>query len=166
MGNEYGVLEMEFTLIDLLSNTYAKPAGFRPDLLGLGLASPPKACTGRTAPDNASSPRHSTLSSAAWVNCPLAANKPSAIARSKRPPSLGRSAGARLRVIRRWGNSSRELTIALRTRSLLSLTVASGNPTRVRVGRPLARWASIRTGGASTPTWARLWTMARDMNTP
>jgi hypothetical protein len=28
----------------------------------------------------------------------------------------------------------------------------------------LARWASTVTAGASTPTWARLWTMARDID--
>ncbi|MNN35522.1 hypothetical protein D3C81_1493740 [compost metagenome] len=88
------------------------------------------------------------------------------MARSKRPPSFGRSAGARLRVMRRAGNSRRALSTALRTLSLLSLTVASGRPTRVSAGKPLARCASTVTAGATTPTWARLWTMARDMIAP
>ena len=79
-------------------------------------------CTGLIAPDSASSPKHSTCSSATAGSCPLAARMPRAMARSKRPPSLGRSAGARLRVIRRAGKSRVELMIALRTRSLLSLT--------------------------------------------
>ena len=56
--------------------------------------------------------------------------------------------------------------MALRTRSLLSLTVVSGRPTRVRWGRPLARWVSTLTAGACTPTWARLWTRASDMDAP
>ena len=42
--------------------------------------------------------------------------------RSNDGPSLRRSAGARLTVMRRDGNSKDELTIAARTRSLLSCT--------------------------------------------
>ena len=121
-------------------------------------------CTGRTAPDSASSPKHSICSKAQAGTCPLAARMPKAIARSKRPPSLGKSAGARFRVMRRGGNSNAQLRIALRTRSLLSLTAVSGRPTNASEGRPLARWASTVTAGASTPTWARLWTMARDID--
>src|SRR5690606_20484896 len=89
---------------------------------------------------------------------------PRAMARSKRPPSLGRSAGARDRVIRRCGYSKPQQSRALRTRSLLSRTLVSGRPTRVSEGRPLARWASTLTAGASTPARARLWISARDMH--
>src|SRR5690606_15373072 len=119
---------------------------------------------GRSSPDRASSPRHSRALRGGVGIWPLAARTPRAMARSKRPPSLGRSAGARLRVMRRAGKSKPEFWIALRTRSLLSLTAVSGRPTRVMPGRPLARCASTLTAGASTPTWARLWTMARDMD--
>ena len=58
-----------------------------------------------------------------------AANNPKAMGRSNRPPCLGRSAGAKLTVIRRVGNSKFELIIAARTLSLLSRTAVSGNPT-------------------------------------
>ena len=54
---------------------------------------------------------------------------PRAIGRSKRPDSLGRSAGARLTVMRLLGNSKPELTMAARTRSRASLTSVSGRPT-------------------------------------
>ena len=67
----------------------------------------------------------------------------------KRPPSLGRSAGARLMVMRfRLGNSSRAFCRALRTLSLLSRTAVSGSPTSARPGMPLARCTSTVTGGA------------------
>jgi len=54
---------------------------------------------------------------------------PSAMARSKRPPSLGKSAGARLVVMRRCGNLNYEQTMAARTRSRDSRTAVSGRPT-------------------------------------
>ena len=79
-------------------------------------------------------------------------------------PSLGRSAGARLMVMRRLGNSKRLLRMAPRTRSLLSFTAASGRPTMNSPGRPADRCTSTLTGGASIPTWARVWTMARHGN--
>ena len=81
---------------------------------------------------------------------------PRAIGKSNRPPSLGKSAGARLTVIRRDGNSNWALIIALRTRSLASFTVVSGKPTKVKLGIPLLKCTSTVTGGASTPTQARL----------
>ena len=56
--------------------------------------------------------------------------------RSSREPSLGKSAGARLMVRRLVGNKKPLLIIAERTRSLLSRTAASGNPTMVREGKP------------------------------
>ena len=52
-----------------------------------------------------------------------------AIARSHQPPALGRSAEARLTVMRRVGNSRPEFIMALLTISLLSLMAVSGNPT-------------------------------------
>src|SRR5690554_2023338 len=91
---------------------------------------------------------------------------PNAMGRSKRPPSLGKSAGARLMVMRRAGNSKPELRMALRTRSLLSLTAVSGKPTIDRPGRPLERWVSTKTWGADTPDFARVRTMARFITFP
>ncbi len=72
----------------------------------------------QTTPAPPGTPHHRASASA---SCTLAERIPSAIARSKRPPSLGKSAGARFSVIRRGGNCSPELMIALRTRSLLLL---------------------------------------------
>ncbi len=48
--------------------------------------------------------------------------------RSKRPPSLGRSAGARFTVMRPAGNSKSQCASAARTRSLLSRTTGAGKP--------------------------------------
>lgn len=80
--------------------------------------------------------------------CREAAKIPMAIAKSNLPPSLGKSAGARLMVMRCNGNSNWLLSKALRTRSLLSLTAASGKPTMDNEGKPLVRCTSIVTGSA------------------
>src|SRR5690606_7604088 len=92
---------------------------------------------------------------------PLAARMPSAMGRSKRPPSLGRSAGARLMVMRRCGYSNCAHRIAARTRSRDSRTAAAGRPTIWVEGKPPERWTSTCTGGAATPARARLCTRAR-----
>jgi hypothetical protein len=60
------------------------------------------------------------------LDLPEAIRMPSAIGRSKRPDSLGRSAGARLTVMRRWGNSKPQFWIAARTRSRASLHFGVG----------------------------------------
>jgi hypothetical protein len=52
------------------------------------------------------------------------------------------------------GNSRPELIIALRTRSLLSLTAVSGKPTIAKAGKPLDKWVSTVTSLAWTPTIA------------
>src|SRR6185436_5727719 len=85
---------------------------------------------------------------------PEAARMPSAIGRSNAAPALRTSAGARLTVIRCGGNSNPELRIALRTRSRLSRTLASGRPTIVNIGRPKDTSTSTCTGKASTPNTA------------
>ena len=56
--------------------------------------------TGRSSPASDSSPANSQRRQRAPVDLPAAARMPSAIGRSKRPDSLGRSAGARLTVMR------------------------------------------------------------------
>src|SRR6185369_9573311 len=88
---------------------------------------------------------------------------PNVMGRSKRPPSLGRSAGARFTVMRRAGNSKRAFWMAARTRSRASRTSASGRPTMVKEGRPLARCVSTVTSGAAAPASARLCNTASDM---
>ena len=65
--------------------------------------------------------------------------------------------------MRRLGKSNRELMIALRTRSLLSRTMASGRPTIANFGNPPVMWTSTCTGGASIPTLARLRMVASDI---
>src|SRR5207253_11321120 len=72
---------------------------------------------------------------------------PSAMGRSNRPPSLGRSAGARFTVIRPAGNSKRELRSAARTRSLLSFTTVAGRPTIQNVVSLLLLRHGTRAGG-------------------
>ena len=120
--------------------------------------------TARNWPDSDSSPANSQPVSCAASICPLAARMPRAIGRSKRPESLGRSAGARLTVIfLLLGNCSPAFSKAERTRSRASFTSTSANPTSVKLGRPLARCTSTVTGGAANPSKARLCTRARLM---
>src|SRR5450830_1155341 len=88
---------------------------------------------------------------------------PRAMGRSNRPDSLGKSAGARLTVMRLEGNSKRAFCNAARTRSLDSFTSVSGKPTMVKEGKPLARWTSTVTCGACMPARARLFRTARLM---
>ncbi len=93
----------------------------------------------RRAPVRASSPRNSYWLKSCCGICPLAAKMPKAMAKSKRPPSFGRSAGARLTVMRLAGKSKLEFRMALRTLSLLSFTAVSGKPTIEKAGKPLDR---------------------------
>src|SRR5260221_11594350 len=81
---------------------------------------------------------------------------PTAMGRSKRPPSLGKSAGDKLTVMRPVGKSKPVVSSAERTRSLLSRTTASGRPTMANVGSPDPKWTSTRTRGAASPKGARL----------
>src|SRR6266571_224165 len=74
------------------------------------IASAPR--TGRSSPVSESSPANSYFenpSPSSWCD---AARMPSAMGKSNRPLSLGSSAGARLTVIRRAGNSKREFASA------------------------------------------------------
>ena len=96
---------------------------------------------------------------------PAAARMPSAIGRSKRPDSLGRSAGARLTVMRLLCGKAKPLcSSAARTRSRDSFTSVSARPTSVKLGRPLARCTSTVTAWACKASSARLWTTAKDMD--
>src|SRR5207302_5597791 len=125
------------------------------------IASAPR--TGRSSPVSESSPANSYFENPSTASWREAARMPSAMGKSNRPLSLGSSAGARLTVIRRAGNSKRELTSAARTRSRLSFTSVSGRPTMVKEGRPFARCTSTVTSGASNPESARLWSTASDI---
>ena len=55
-------------------------------------------------------------------------------ARSEPSPAFFKSAGAKLAVIRRKGNSKPLFLKVVLTRSLASWTVASGNPTMFNLG--------------------------------
>src|SRR6266487_625091 len=125
------------------------------------IASAPR--TGRSSPLSESSPANSYFEKPSASSWREAARMPSAIGRSNRPLSFGSSAGARLTVMRRAGNSKREFTSAARTRSRLSFTSVSGRPTMVNEGRPFARCTSTVTSGASSPESARLWSTASDI---
>jgi hypothetical protein len=86
---------------------------------------------------------------------------PEAIGRSKTAPTLRMSAGERLTVTWRRGNSRPEFRMALCTRSRLSRTLASGSPTMVMAGSPPSETStSTRTGKASTPKSAAVRRMA------
>ncbi len=86
-----------------------------------------------------------------------------AMAKSYLPPCLGMSAGAKLTVMRRSGNSRPELIMALLTLSLLSFTAFSGKPTMAKLGSPLDKWVSTFTSTASTPSNALEFIVANDM---
>jgi hypothetical protein len=75
---------------------------------------------------------------------------------SRREPGIG------FVLPRRAGKSNWAFCSAARTRSLASFTSASGKPTMVKLGKPLARCASTVTSGASMPDRARLYSTARD----
>ena len=120
--------------------------------------------TGRSSPASDSSPANSCAASRAGSSRPAAARMPSAMGRSKRPDSLGRSAGARLTVMRLLcGNAKPLCCSAARTRSRDSLTSVSASPTSVKLGRPLANCTSTCTSGASSASSARLITTASVM---
>jgi len=96
--------------------------------------------TGVIRPSSASSPSTHQPESASPGSAPIAAISPTAIGRSKWLPSLGRSAGARLTVMRRGGSARPTAASAARTRSRLSATALSGRPTTAKPGMPDATW--------------------------
>ena len=87
-------------------------------------------------PSRDNSPMTSMPATASAVTTPCAARMPIAMGRSNAAPAFRTSAGARFTVIRCGGNSKPLLRMALRTRSRLSRTLASGRPTIVNMGMP------------------------------
>ena len=90
--------------------------------------------TGRRLPDSDSSPMKTVPTRDDAGTAPQAARTPTAIARSKWVPLLGRSAGASRIVTRNVAGHvslgvGAELLIAIRTRSRASCSEASGRPT-------------------------------------
>ena len=105
-------------------------------------------------PSSESSPSSTQSAISRRSTTPCAARMPSAIGRSNDAPAFRTSAGARFTVMRWAGNSKPELRIALRTRSRLSRTLASGRPTIVKPGNPNDTSTSTWTGQASMPKTA------------
>src|ERR1700731_3384912 len=99
-------------------------------------------------------------SSAAPLGGSSSFSMPRAIGRSKLGPSLRTSAGARLMVILfPYRQRNELLEMAEVTRSLLSFTAVSGNPTTAILSVfPHPAWTSISTSNASTPTTAAEYT--------
>ena len=105
--------------------------------------------------------RRRSRSSRSAAICPLPARMPRAIGRSNEAASLGRSAGARLITTRFCGRWKPELTIARSTRCVLSLTAASGRPTRTVFGNPAGETStSTSTGKASMPSSEKVFSLA------
>ena len=108
---------------------------------------------GRVRPSSDNSPTTAYCSNRSEVSCPLPANTPSVMGRSNEAACLGSSAGARLITTRSYGRWNPELTIARSTRWVLSLTAASGSPTRIVLGMAAAETStSTSTGTASMPS--------------
>jgi hypothetical protein len=74
------------------------------------------------------------------------------MARSKPLPCFGRSAGSRLTVMRRLGQTWPELTTAARTRSRACCSAVSGRPLSTTAGSPAERSASTWTTWPVMPT--------------
>src|SRR6185436_12082937 len=107
----------------------------------------------RNDPSNDNSPINNVL--AGTSHCKVSLKMPTAIGKSYILPSLGTSAGAMLTVIFLAGKSMPQLAIAVRTRSLLSATALSANPTISKEGNPrLATLTSTSTWMVSNPTLA------------
>jgi hypothetical protein len=114
----------------------------------------------RTLPSSDSSPRNtqSAMSATTW---PAATMIPTAIGRSYVGPSLRRSAGARLTMMRPFGKRNAEFLIADSTRSFASFTAASGSPTIARPFKPRRETStSHSTISPSRPTTAHESTFA------
>ena len=107
--------------------------------------------TGMSEPSSESSPSATCAATSSRGSTSIAASTASAIGRSKCEPSLGRSAGERLTVIRLAGSARPMAVIAARTRSLASETALSGRPTRLKAGSPAAMAHCTSTSRASTP---------------
>jgi len=107
--------------------------------------------TGRTLPSRANSPTNSALSKLSGGRNPAPERMPMAMGTSKAAPSLRRSAGAKLTVIRRRGNLNPLFSSAPRMRTLPSLIPASGKPTILQPGKPCDTSTSTLMGAASIP---------------
>lgn len=101
---------------------------------------------GRSLPDRDSSPRKAHACPGGSFSCPPAHRMPTRMGRSYSVPIFLTWAGARLTVMRLTGKVKPQFLMAARTRSLASLTAASGRPTTLKAGRPPDRSHSADTG--------------------
>ena len=113
-----------------------------------------------TSPESDNSPTAARPPSASRSMIPQDAMIASAMGRSYAGPSLRTSAGERLIVMRATGKLRRQLAMAARTRSRLSLTAASGRPTSSNMGIPSTVNASTVTRYPSMPDRPMLLTLA------
>ena len=104
-----------------------------------------------SVPSSDSSPSERVSLAASGGSISRAVSRATAMGRSKWLPSLGRSAGDRLMVIRFDGKAIDITASAERTRSRASLTALSGSPTMEKAGSPGATAHCTSTGQASTP---------------
>ena len=107
--------------------------------------------TERIFPSSDNSPRITTsdIRSAGTVSC--ADSNAIQIAKSKLDPLFGNHAGDKETVTLRFGHTSPQLTIALRTRSRDSDNAASGKPNNEYPGNPSAISTSTVTTWPSNP---------------
>ncbi len=120
-------------------------------------------CACRTCPSSDNSPKN-TASDTSATTCPAATMIPTAIGRSYVGPSLRRSAGARLTMMRPFGKRNAEFLIADSTRSFASFTAASGSPTIASPFSPRRETStSHSTISPSSPTTAHDRTFDSDM---
>ncbi len=132
-----------------------------PSCLAASMAIDNAPLTGRVIPSSASSPTTAYCSSRSDASCPLPARTPSATGRSNEGACLGRSPGAKLMTTRSWGRTKPLLTIARSTRCVLSLTAASGSPTRIVLGIAAGdKSTSTSTGIASIPSSVNVFSRA------
>ncbi len=102
-------------------------------------------------PSSASSPMAVKLMMSSLSTTSMAASRPKAMGRSKWLPSLARSAGARLTVMRLGGSARPSALSAPRTRSRDSATALSGSPTTEKAGRPALICTCTSTSMTSMP---------------
>ena len=101
--------------------------------------------TRRREPSRPSSAMNAKPASGPVPTWPSAASTPSAMARSRPEPALRKPEGARLTVMRFWGQLKPLEMRAARTRSRASRHDVSGRPTTRNPGSPLLTWTSTLT---------------------
>ena len=122
--------------------------------------------TRRMPPSKVNSPICSHSATLVFFSMPAAARTETAIAKSNEEPRFGTAAGERFTVIRRPGKASSLLVQAARTREVDSLSEASGNPTRMKLGKLLEISASTSMSVPLSPKRAIALVLARGIRKP